>query len=129
MRTYLSAWLALATFALADSQPTLTTITNTIAAATGTTTYPSATAYPDYDGGVCENCPNAGATIEKDAGCPSDHPTFYYLDKSVFCQFPLMLQLTSDTECALVVRSHRETEWMAFVPENYGKQRPQAETR
>ena len=83
MRAYLWTWLALATLALADSQPTLTTITSTIAAVTGTTVYPSMSAYPNYDGGVCQNCPNEGATIEKDAGCPSDHPTFYYLDKLV----------------------------------------------
>lgn len=81
MQTRLWICLSLAAMALADAQPTLTTITSTLSPATGTTAYPSITSYPDYDGGVCIPCPNVAATIEKDAGCTSDHPTFYYLDK------------------------------------------------
>lgn len=79
MKTNVWILLSLVTLALADVEPTLTTITRTLLPAT--TTYPLPSAYPDYDGGVCENCPNVGATLEKDAGCPTDHPTFYYIDK------------------------------------------------
>src|SRR5690349_15876642 len=96
MQLFFLPVLALVATALAATEPTLTTvITRTIQPSTFISTIlpttitstilpPQATGkFPNFDGGVCEPCPNRGATTEKEGGCPSDHPTFYYVDKLV----------------------------------------------
>ncbi|KAH8651902.1 hypothetical protein BGZ60DRAFT_533773 [Tricladium varicosporioides] len=89
---------ALVATAFAATEPTLiTVITRTIQPSTlistilpttitSTISSPQATGkFPNFDGGVCQPCPNKGATTEKEGGCPSDHPTFYYVDRQCSC--------------------------------------------